>query len=325
MVDIATSTTAPTGADAEGWVALVKRVEQIAEARGWSKAEISRRSGVAQGTLSQWMSGKYAGNYDAVSSKIRNWLDQADAVEELTASVPASPEFLDLEFSRSVVSTLQIAQVMPAMVMITADAGNGKTLACNHYVSTRANSFLVTMSPHSRTIHNMLTAIAATLNVEEKSAGKLVQAIGKRIERVGAGSLLIVDEAQNLTDEAIDQLRHFVDFYRCGVALVGNRETYSRFAGWGQGDKYGQLKRRVFRRLRRDKPTVTDIDNFLDAWAITDPKQREFLRGVGLKPGALGQIDMTVKLARLTAEGHGRAPTLADLKAAWANRDVEAV
>ncbi|OLF81249.1 hypothetical protein AWH62_00820 [Maricaulis sp. W15] len=324
MVDTSITTTA-TVADRDGWADLVTRVNALAEARGWSKAEISRKSGVAQGTLSQWMSGKYAGSYAAVSSKIRNWLDQADAVEELAASVPTSPDFLDLNFAQSVMSTLSIAQVMPAMVMITADAGMGKTVAARRYVATRPNSFLVTMTPHTRSIHNMLAEIAAELGVEEKSSGKLVRAIGKRIERVGDGTLLVIDEAQNLSDEAIDQLRCFTDNYRCGIALVGNRETYGRFSSWGQGDKYGQLRRRVFRRIRRDKPSKEDLASFLTAWGVTDPKQVEFLTGVGLKPGALGQIDMTIKLARLTAEGRGRDVSLVDLKSAWANRDVETV
>ncbi|WP_339745647.1 AAA family ATPase [uncultured Maricaulis sp.] len=325
MVDTSTASSGAPVSDAKGLADLVKRVDAIAEARGWSKAEISRRSGVAQGTLSQWMSGKYAGNYDAVSSKIRNWLDQADAVEELAASVPVSPDFLELNFAQSVLSTLSIAQVMPAMVMITADAGMGKTVAARRYAATRPNSYLVTMSPHTRSIHNMLTEIAAGLSVEERSAGKLVRAIGKRIERVGDGTLLIVDEAQNLSDDAINQLRHFVDNFGCGVALVGNRETYARFTSWGQGDRYGQLRRRVFRRIRRDKPSKEDLLTFLTAWGVSDPKQVEFLTGVGLKPGALGQIDMTIKLARLTAEGRQREVTLADLKSAWANRDVESV
>ncbi|RKR03603.1 AAA family ATPase [Maricaulis maris] len=323
MVDTSITTTPVAIADREGWADLVKRVNDLADARGWSKAEVSRRSGIAQGTLSQYLSGKYAGSYEAISGKIRNWLDQADAVEELAASVPVSPDFLDLGFAQSVMSTLAIAQVMPAMVMITADAGNGKTMAARRYVETRANTFLVTMTPHTRSIHNMLAEIAAEIGVEEKSSGKLVRAIGKRVERVGDGTLLIIDEAQNLSDEAINQLRCFVDNYRCGIALVGNRETYGRFASWGQGDQYGQLRRRVFRRIRRDKPSKEDLTAFVSAWGVTDPKQVEFLTGVGLKPGALGQIDMTIKLARLTAEGRGRAVTLADLKSAWANRDVE--
>lgn len=303
---------------------VVERVRLAMEERSLTSAEVARRSGIGSGTMSQWLQGKYPGSVANVDEKLRHWLDNLEVVEELAASVPVSPGYLDLAFSSQVIATLSVAQIMPAMVMITADAGLGKTMAAERYRATRANSYLVTMGPHCRSIHNMLTEIAAALEIEQPSSSKLVRTIGTKLARVGDGTLLMVDEAQNLSDDAINQLRMFVDNYRCGVALLGNSETYTRFAQWGAGEKYGQLRRRIFKRIRRARPSLDDLDTFLKAWGISDDQQVQFLMGVGMKPGALGQIDMTVKLARMAAQGAGRDMTLADLRAAWANRDVEA-
>ncbi|PYE86884.1 AAA family ATPase [Phyllobacterium leguminum] len=304
---------------------LAARVEAIMTTRAWSKAEVARRTGLGTGTFSQWLSSTYNGRYDAVNARVRQWLDNQESVDELTDSVPQSPEFLDLAFSREVISALSVAQIMPTMVMVTADAGIGKTIAATYYRETRANCHIVTMSPNSRSVHNMLNEIAAAVGVEERSPARLLRALTRRLARIGDGTLLIVDEAQNLSDEAINQLRHFVDVpeCRCGVALLGNRETYARFRTWSSGERYGQLRRRIFKRIRRDKPNPADLTAFIAAWGITDPKQMEFLTGVGMKPGALGQVDMTVKLARMAAQGAQRDMTLNDLRAAWANRDVE--
>jgi len=304
---------------------LARQMQAVAEARNWSMAEVSRRSGVAQGTLHEWARGGYRGRVAAINERIRLWLDTVEEMERVAASVPQAPGYIELGFAKSVVATLQVAQVMPAMVMITAGAGNGKTTAAAHYVQTRANAHLVTMSPHCRSPHNMLHEIGKALSVATNNSRMLVGAIGERLRRVGDGTLMVVDEAQNLSDDAINQLRHFVDIYGAGVALLGNGETYSRFTAWGQGEQYAQLRRRIFRRVRRDRPSPADLSQFLDAWGIQDAAQREFLTGVGLKPGALGQIDMTLKLARMTAEGAGREMRLADLQAAWSNRDVELV
>lgn len=305
---------------------LVARVTREAEKHGWTRAEIARRSGVSSGTFYDWMEGKYKGRVDNVNARIAQWLDQIEEVEKLAASVPQTPGFIDLGFSRSVIATLSVAQIMPALVMITAAAGCGKTTAARHYAESRANVHLVTMDPQCRGSHNMLARIADKLAAPANNSRTIVRAIGERIRRQGSGTLLIIDEAQTLSDDAIDQLRHFVDEYQAGVALMGNNETYKRFAGWDNTGKYGQLRRRVFKRIQRDRPASDDIAAYLDAWAITDPHQREFLTGVGMKPGALGQIEMTIKLARMTAEGAGRGGTitLSDLRAAWANRDVEA-
>jgi len=310
-----------TSTEREG---LVQRVEAVAEARGWSVAEISRRSGVSQGTLHEWLKGRYRCQTQAINDRIRQWLDTIEEFEKLAAAMPEAPGFIELGFAKAVIATLSIAQVMPAMVMVTAGAGCGKTTAARRYTGTRANAHLVTMSPHCSSPHNMLHEIAASLGVATNNSREVVQRIGERLRRVGDGTLLIVDEAQNLSDDAINQLRHFVDMYDAGVALLGNDETYRRFAKWGHGHKYGQLRRRIFRRLRRDRPSRDDLTAFIDAWGIEDQTQREFLTGVGLKPGGLGQVEMTLKLARMTADGEGRGVTLADLRAAWANRDVEA-
>lgn len=306
-------------------IELVAEVDRVMADRGWSKAETSRRIGAGHGTFSQWHSGTYKGRYDTVNNTVAMWLGNLDQAEEVAASVPVGPSYLPLEFSTSVERALSIAQIMGTMVMVTAEAGIGKTTAGREYVRTHANSFIVTMSPQTGSVHNMLSEIAATIGVEERSASRLVRAIARRLQRTGDGTVLVIDEAQNLTDDAINQLRHFVDdpACRCGIALLGNSATYARFARWGKHEKYGQLTRRIFKRIRADRPTEDDLASFIDGWGITDPSQVAFLTGVGMKPGALGQVDMTIKLARMVAQGAGRDVSLADLRGAWSNRDVE--
>lgn len=302
---------------------LVEQVNQIMDLQELSKAEVARRCGLGHGTFSQWHTGKYNGRYDTVNETIATWLANLGQVNEIAASVPVAPGYLPLGFSQNVTRTLSIAQIMPTMVMVTAEAGLGKTTAARYYVASHANSYLVTISPHTRTVHNMLAEIATAIGCDERNAGRLVRAIGQRLQRQGDGTLLVVDEAQNLSDDAINQLRHFVDNNQCGIALLGNTATYARFTAWGKGEKYGQLTRRIFRRIKADRASADDLATFITAWGIDDPKQVEFLTGVGMKPGALGQVDMTIKLARMVAQGAGREMTLQDLRAAWSNRDVE--
>lgn len=143
------------------------------------------------------------------------------------------------------------------------------------------------------------------------------------VSRVGGGSLLIVDEAQNLVDDAINQLRHFSDIHQCGIALVGNEEVYSRFVAQVKGRSYAQLKRRIGKHLKRQKPYAEDIAAFIRAWGVTDPECTRLLTGIGLKGGALGQIDKTMKLASMIALGDNREVGIRDIEAAWKNRDVE--
>lgn len=305
------------------WRQLVAKVAEMATVNGWSKSEVARRIGMPDGTFSQWFSAKYEGRLDAQNAKVERWIASVEEMSGLAASVPVSPGFIRTRTAAEIIDTLVFAQMMPDFVTITAAAGTGKTMACRHFGDTRANVHMVTVSPHTKTVHGLLVEIATALDVTQHNPAKLVRAIGRRLERAGGGTLLIVDEAQNLIDQAVDQLRHFVDIYGCGVALVGNEEIYSRFTRRADGPSYAQIKRRIGKRVRLAKPRNEDIQALLDAWKIADPETRKVLAGIGLKDGALGQIDKTLKLALMTAAASDEPITAQMIRAAWSNRDVE--
>lgn len=316
-----------TAADIQAWWGLVDRVIGIGSAQGWTKAEVARRIGMADGTFSGWFSGKYNGRIDSTNKQVQQWLDAVEETAGLAASIPTSPPFLKTKAAVEVIETLAWAQMTADMVIITLEAGMGKTEACRHFANTRPHVFMATISPQSKTTHGMLVELAAELDVMVHNPAKLTRAIGRRLERTGGGTLLIVDEAQNLTDDAVNQLRHFVDINRCGVALVGNTEIYGRFRG-GKDDRpdgpsYAQIKRRIGKRLLRNKPNMEDLHTFIEAWGVTEPEAVKFLAAVGRKGGALGQIDKTMKLASMYATGSGEDVALKHIQAAWKNRDVE--
>lgn len=269
-----------------------------------TQVELAGIAGVRQATISRWER------------------------DDCTPSLPAlSPGYLPLHFATSIERLCSIAQIMGTVVMATAEAGIGKTTAGREYVRSHANSYMVTISPNTRAVHTMMGEIADAIGVEEKSSSRLTRAIARRLQRTGDGTVLVVDEAQNLSDDAVNQLRHFSDDQscRCGIVLLGNSATYNRFASWGKGEKYGQLNSRVFKRIKAERPTQDDLAAFIEAWGITDADQVQFLIGIGMKPGALRQVDMTIKLARMSAQGLGRGLTLNDLRGAWSNRDVELI
>lgn len=312
-------------ADLEAWKELTAGVADIGQLNGWTKVEVASRIGMPDGTFSAWYSGKYDGRLEPQNEKVKRWLESVEEMSGLAATVPVSPGFILTRTAKEITETLIFAQMMNDLVTITAAAGTGKTAACRQFASTRPNVHMVTMSPHTKTVHGMLVELADALNITQHNPAKLVRAIGKRLLNNGSGSMLIVDEAQNLIDSAVDQLRHFVDLYSCGVALVGNDEIYSRFTRSTDGPSYAQIKRRIGRRLKLAKPRPEDINALLDAWNIADPDARKVLTGIGMKPGALGQIDKTLKLAGMRAAGAGRPVDADMIRAAWANRDVEGI
>lgn len=313
-----------TKADVDLWRELVDRVYTVGKTYGWSKTEVARRIDMPDGTFSQYYSGKYEGRLDTMNDKVRNWLAALEETAGMVAAIPESPPYMPLRGSVEVMETLAWAQLAPDLVMITLGAGMGKTETCRQFVRTRPHVYHATVSENTRTVHGMLVELAEELDVREHNPARLARAIGAKLKRRGGGSLLIVDEGQHLDDAAINQLRHFVDIYECGVAVVGNSEVYSRFAKHRTDRSYSQVKSRIGKNLHRVAPYEDDLAAYIASWGVEDLACVKFLTGIGMKGGAFRQIDKTMRMAKMLAIGAGGGTVdLRHIQSAWKNRDVE--
>lgn len=328
-----TAWAAPTGSpqvaanrsqeDIDTWRQLTIRVMEIGQDNGWSKTEVARRIGMPIGSFGGWFSGNIGeGRLDNNNAKVARFVEQIDEQSQISASIPKSPPFFRTKTSDEIMQTLNWAQASGDFVIVTIGAGMGKTATCTEFRNRRPNVFMTTSSPHTKTVYGMLHDLAAAMGVSEHNPAKYVRAIGERLSQSGS-SLLIIDEAQHLIDDAINQLRHFSDLYKCGVALLGNNEIYDRLKARSDGPSYAQLKRRIGKRLSREKPYAEDIKAAIAAWGVTDEASAQLLRGIAMKGGAIGQIDKTMKLASMFALGNGEVVAHEHIRAAWENRNVE--
>ncbi len=261
---------------------------------------------------------------DSTNRTVEQWVSALAANAAVAATIPESPAFMRMRGTVEIIDTLTWAQLCPDLVMITLGAGMGKTETCTHFERSRRHVYRATVSENTKTVHGMLVELAEELDVREHNPARLARAIGNKVRRAGDGTLLIVDEGQHLNDEAINQLRHFVDVYKCGVALVGNAEVYTRFSREKkQNRSYDQLKSRIGKRLQRAEPYAEDLLAYVKAWGVEDADCTKFLIGIGKKGGAFRQIEKTMKLATMYANGRGEPVALLHITEAWKNRDVE--
>ncbi len=313
-------------ADIEEFQTLRLKVKENAERMGLNKAQTAKRIGMAEGTFSQWYSAKYAGRYDNQNAAVRRWVDQQESQSGLF-ELPKSPSFFQTKTAQEVFNTLGQAQALGDLTLISLGAGMGKTTSCRQYQAMRSNVFMATVSPHTKTVHAMLTELVSELGIHVHNPAAFTRAIGQRLAQ-SKNSLLIIDEAQNLVPDAVNQLRHFSDLYECGVALVGNEDIETAFRegvkakGKTDGQAVYQLKRRVGKRLKRLVPYPEDIAAAIAAWGVTDEKSIKLLTGIGRKGGALGQIDKTMRAAHLQAIAMRSEVSHDLIQAAWKSRDV---
>ncbi|MDD7908536.1 AAA family ATPase [Pseudovibrio exalbescens] len=305
------------------WLDARTAAKKYAENKGFSKAAFAREVGIPAATFSEWWSGKYRGDYGKTTEAVSQFVENQRAFEQTEMRIPDDLDYVETPTSQKVMSALQFAQAMPEMVVIVLGAGMGKSITVRKYQENHSHTYLATMRPTTATPGTMLNEIGLSMGIFERSVSLRERAIGERVQRNGRKPLLIIDEAQNLNDNAVNQLRHFLDIYQCGIALIGNEELYTRFGGTKPKAAYAQINRRIGMRVRQMRPSKKDIDVIVDAWGIEDEDACKMLRLIGSKPGALSQISKTVRLAHMLAMGSGGLVNAELIRAAWSNRGGE--
>ena len=292
-------------------------VRTAMEADSATMTHVAKQAGVAYGTFSSWMGGTYAGRTERVAEAAQRWLDGRAARAATRVALPPVPEFIVTRSAEAFFGLLSHAQHMPDLVVITGGAGVGKTTACEAFKARSPNVWIATMEPCLSTVRMLLDALTEALEIAEKySAQRISAAIVRKLK--GTGGLLIVDEAQHLSAQALDQLRTIHDKAGVGVALVGNETVFSRFGGVAHTPHYAQLYSRIGVRLSRKAPLKADVEALLDAWKIVTPAERRLAIAIASKPGALRGMTKMLRMAFGMAGAAGlERPAEEHLLSAW--------
>ncbi|WP_224825624.1 AAA family ATPase [Cognatishimia sp. MH4019] len=307
------------------WKSATAKVAQLASENDWTKSEVARRADMAIGTFSGWYDGTYNGRYDNTTQRVENFLTSFQEASEAASALPVEPGFVQTRVARELFETFTYAQALPTIAIATLLAGLGKTSAAEAFQASRPHVFHIVLSPSSASIHTMKSEIGAQLGIDTRNSATLKGAIVEALKRDGFSALLIVDEAQYLNEDGVNELRHFRDMARCGLVLLGNNESTTPYASRDVKHASPQVTRRIGYRISVMKPYPEDIDQLLDAWQITDEDVRRVGTAIATRPGALGALSETIKAASMIARGMGRALKADDMRAAYQLRGGGAV
>lgn len=310
-------------ADAEllaRWSIATRQLRELAGSESWSKSEVARRADIPLGTLSAWYDGTYGGRYDTTTQRVENFIAARMAAIEATRGLPEAPAFMQTRLSRELITAFTYAQMVPTMAIVTVGSGMGKSITAKSYAATRPHVTHLELSPSSTRPYTMLAEIAEALGIDCRDTGKLKGVISNALKRDGHHALLIIDEAQNLSEEGINELRHFRDVASCGLVLLGNEEGRTPYAARDPRHASAQVSRRIGHRLSVMKPYDEDVAQFIGAWGLRDEDAIQIAHKIARMPGAFGALSETIIMAGIIAAGNEREITGSDLRAAWANR-----
>jgi len=296
---------------------LRERLKSHKDRLGLSWADLAKITGVTSGTLSAWVPGTYNKgeihkNMD-VPTRIHRFFQSVAEKAALEATMPSEPDFQMTVSASRMIKVLQLSH-MGDMGLISSPPGVGKTAAVKQYAATRANVFVVTVSPATRGVPYVLLAVLAAMG--EAGAKGTPQGLSSRVRaRVrDAGALIIVDEAQHLSSQALEELRSIHDETECGIVLVGDETLITVLK------KFPQLYSRLGIRHSQPRPTTEDISTLAEAWGVPRGAELSYLMEIGRRAGGLRTITKTLRLAVRGAMAGGAPMEVADLKDAFAQR-----
>lgn len=301
--------------------------EALATEAGLTQAEISRQSEVAQSVLSSYLKGSYTGDNDGPAQKLTKWLAGRRRAAELKARLPAAPIFQPLHTSQRFMALFVMALETGRMVQITGSPGVSKTASARQFCAGENRAWLATMDPSSAGVPTMLLEVLEAMGVEEAKGTPqiLSKMVLKRASE--AKSLIIIDEAQHLSDKALEQLRAINDMARAksrsvGIVLLGNEKVAGKIGGTGNRAEFAQVSSRIAQRRHVVKPDPRDVAALAQAWADAnrehlDKAALDFCQVIAARPGGLRNIEMTFENALLMTLEVGEPLTVEHLKGAF--------
>lgn len=297
---------------------IVDRLRNQMGEQKLTQSAVADQLGVSKTVVSQYMSGNYPllvseAALAKLEEKILQWLDHAATKKRVQAELPTAPAFVETPTAKRILAALSYAQMGPDLAVIYGGAGVSKTTTICEYRAQNYNVFLIEATPNNASVGGIMRSLAGILDIRGGHRNDLLERF--IIDRLrNSEALIVIDEAQFLSDRAIETVRRIAELAGVGLALLGNESIYTQMTGGRRSADFAQIFSRIGRRIRLTRPTKADIDAILDAWRIEGAEERELLQQIALKPGALRMLTKTLKFATLLAQG---IPTHRHILAAW--------
>ncbi|ENT7050206.1 AAA family ATPase, partial [Escherichia coli] len=284
-----------------------------------SQEDIADEAGMSPATLSALRKGEYNGNVEGMHDKLQKWYQVWQKGQNLsgTPGVVKTQIFCDLHELFKTVRSLGIISVVVGV------PGVGKTFAAREYCRRTANAWMVTLAPAHSSVTECLLEIAYALEINNpgRNKGNITRAIRRKLgggkETSGrVNPLLIIDEADHLSVDGLEQLRAIQDATGVGMVLIGNPKQMADATRRGT-DELARLFSRFAMTKQLRKVKKTDVMAVAKAWGVTQEDELDLLMRVAEKPGGLRVLTHTLNHAWLAAKGAGTSLNKSHIKAAF--------
>ncbi len=231
--------------------ALMKRANK-------SQKQVSKETGISSAAISQFLNGTYTGKNDEMARRLNQYI----TLEESRLNVVKTDVIYEkLHNTENALFACTVANKRNIMALVCGEAGAGKTTALNLYKDRNASAVLVTANSCAKTATAALGLICKELHLETpKNKTAMISAIVARLK--GTNRLIIIDEADHLTLDALQAVRNINDMAGVGIVLSGNNKIYQQMKSPRNGGSFDQIRTRIAVRKYMDNIfTIEEMSN----------------------------------------------------------------
>lgn len=225
---------------------IQKELAAFMQQSGKSQRQISKETGLSTSVISQFLDGTYNGNNEKVAAAVSQYLSVG---KERLNSISGAIFYRELYNTKEVLYACKYAHIKNDMTLVAGDAGAGKTTALEYYKNQNAGVIMVTANSCTTSATAILKLIAEQIGKQmDYRRSALMNEIITQLK--GSNRLIIIDEADHLTLQALQAVRNLNDQAKVGIVLAGNDKIYRQMLTGQKGHEFDQIRTRIIVRKR---------------------------------------------------------------------------
>lgn len=273
------------------------------------QAAISKELGLSTGTLSQFLSGSYTGSNEDIARKVEQFLE----LERQRQHQTPPPSFTrELQNTKLIYNDLNYLRVTNRISFIVGAAGSGKTTALKHYAAENNGVIYVQADVTKSSPRAALNLIAKAMGLKKRGTSSEMLDI-LIDELTDTNRLIIIDEAQHLTERSFNTLRALNDSAKIGLVYAGTPDIFSRMYGRHEAE-YDTIHSRIgYIRKLKNRYTEEDIQHLFGDFNL-DKTIIKHLYNISSRKGGLRIAINVFRLAGDIAKTSGETLSIQHLE-----------
>lgn len=257
-----------------------------------SLRKISRETNLSTSVISQFLNGTYPGDNEEVARIIEQYLTVSKERLNSVSEVKFCP---DLYNTKEVLFVCYYAHRNNDITLVSGDAGVGKTTALKYYADNNTGVIFVTANACTTTATAILSLICKRIGKQVPS--RRAALMSTLVEQLSdTNRLIIIDEADHLSLDALQAVRNLNDEAGCGIVLSGNDKIFRQILSARRGYEFDQIRTRIIVRKKVfNEYTVKEMQSMF-------PTLNQECIGYVLKLACVESLRTAKKLVEVAAE-----------------------